>query len=78
VAEQEQVLLGGEAGIHGRELPGQADQAPYRGGLAHDVAAEHAGVAAVGAQQGGEDADGRRLAGAAAHPMPPDQGKRQS
>ena len=63
-AEQQQVLLGGEVGIHGRELPGEADQLPHGGGLADDVMAEHAGGAAVGAQQRGEDADRRRLAGA--------------
>src|SRR5262249_26886486 len=44
------------------ELPGEAYQLPHCGGLADDVATEHAGAAAVGAQQSGEDADGRRLA----------------
>ena len=36
----------------------------HGGGLADDVVAEHAGAAGVGAQQRGEDADRRRLAGA--------------
>ena len=61
-AEQDQVLLGGQVGIDGRELPGEADQRPHGGGLADDVVAEHARAAAVGFQQRGEDADGRRLA----------------
>jgi hypothetical protein len=62
--EQGHVLPSREAGV-GRQLLGHvADQAPGREGLLHDVVAEDIDAAPVRRQQGGQDADGRRLAGA--------------
>jgi hypothetical protein len=61
--DQDQVLGPGQLLVDGGVLAGQADQAPDPVGLADHVEAADAGVSAVRAQQGGQDAHGRRLAG---------------
>ena len=45
-------------------LAGQPDGAAHRVGCGDHVVAEHGGASRVGAQDGGEDAHGGRLAGA--------------
>ena len=61
---QDQVLAAGQVLVDRRELAGEADEAAHGVGLGDDVVAEHAGAAGVRAQQRGEHADRRRLAGA--------------
>src|SRR5829696_4795799 len=62
--DEHEVLVAGEILVHRRELAGEADALAHLRGLARDVVAEHAGDAAVGAEQRAEDADGGGLAGA--------------
>jgi hypothetical protein len=57
-----QVLEAGQVLVDRRVLPGQADAGPQGGRLADDVVAGHARAAAVGRQEGGEDAHRRGLA----------------
>jgi hypothetical protein len=45
-------------------LPGEPDNSAHLGGVLDDVVTGDAGPAGVGAQQGGQDPDGGRLAGA--------------
>jgi hypothetical protein len=66
-----QVLPARQHVVHGRVLPGQPDHRPDLLGLAHDVAAEDLGVAAVRAEQRAQDADGGGLARA----VRPEEGK---
>ncbi len=61
-AEQHEVLAPGEVAVDGGELSGEADEAAHRVGLLDDVVPEHPRVPLVGAQEGGEHPDGRRLA----------------
>ena len=63
-AEQDEVLAPGQVLVDRGELARQADGAAHRIGLAHDVVAEHARLAAVRAQQRREHPDRRGLAGA--------------
>ena len=50
--------------VDGGVLTGETDHAAYRLGLVGDVEAQDAGVAAVGLEDGRQDAHGRCLAGA--------------
>ena len=63
-AQQDQVLQAREVLVDGGVLAGEADPAADLVGLADDVVAEDVGLAAVGAQQGGEHLHGGGLAGA--------------
>ena len=63
-ADHADVLAPGEVLVDGGVLPGQPDDPPHRLGLLDHVVTEDGGVPRVGAQDGGEDAHGRRLAGA--------------
>ena len=63
-ADHLQVLGPGEVFVDRRVLAGEADLGPQLRRLAGDVEAGDAGAAAVGREQGGEDADRGRLAGA--------------
>jgi hypothetical protein len=57
-----QVLLAGQLVVDGRVLAGQADRAADAGRVGEQVVPGDHGVAAVRPDQGGEDADHRRLA----------------
>ena len=59
-----QVLRAGQVLVDRGVLAGEADRAAHLLGVADDVVAADPGDAGVGAQQGGEDADGGGLAGA--------------
>jgi hypothetical protein len=61
---QEQVLLAGEQVVDGGELAGDADRGPDGVRLPGQVVARDLDLAAVGADQGGQDVDGGGLAGA--------------
>jgi hypothetical protein len=63
-ADETQVLAAGEVGVDGRALAGEPDLKAHLRTLAHDVVAHDLGVAAVGAQDGGQHAHRGRLAGA--------------
>ena len=58
-----EVLEPGEVLVDRRVLTGQADAAPYVGGLGEHVDAGDGGRAGVGTEQRGEDPHGGRLAG---------------
>jgi hypothetical protein len=62
-ADHVEVLAAGEVPIDRGGLAGQTDGLAHGGGLAGHVVPGHLGLAGVGAQQGGEDADGGALAG---------------
>ena len=62
-ADQDQILAAGEVLVDGGELAGETDRAPHRRGVGRHVVAEYPRPPLVGSQQGGEDPDGRRLAG---------------
>ncbi len=62
-AEHPQVLGGGEVLVDGGILPGQTDEPAQLLRVAHHVVTEYGRPTAVGPQQGGQDADGRGLAG---------------
>jgi hypothetical protein len=64
LAHQHQVLPAGEDVVHRGELPGQADLLADLRRLRRHVEPGHAGRAAVGVDQRGQDVDRRRLAGA--------------
>ena len=59
--EQDEVLAAAEDLVDGRLLPAEPDAPPDRLGRAVHVRPRHPGAAAVGPQQGGQDADRRRL-----------------
>ena len=59
-----EVLPAGEVLVHRRVLAGQSDERPDLIGLGDHVVPEDTAGAPVGGEDGGEDADGRRLAGA--------------
>ena len=63
-AEEHEVLAAGEVLVDGRVLAGEADRLADALGVLDHVEAADAGVAGVGDEQGGQDADGGRLAGA--------------
>jgi hypothetical protein len=60
--KQDEVLHPGQVLVDRGELAGEADLAADGVRLPHHVVAEHAGLAAVGAQQGGEHPDRGGLA----------------
>ena len=62
--------------VHGGVLAGQADLRAQGLGVAHDVQAGDLGAPSVGQQQGGEDADPGRLAGAVGAEEPEDRPRR--
>jgi hypothetical protein len=62
-AEQDEVLAPRQLLVDRGQLAGQADEPTDGVGLLHDVTPEHAGLALVGPQQGGQHADRGRLAG---------------
>ena len=64
LADHLQVLAAGQVFVDGRELAGQADRAAHLVRVLEHVDARDDGAPAVGLQQGGQDADGGRLAGA--------------
>ncbi len=64
VGHQPQVLAAGEQRVDRRELPGGTDHGTHSSGLAPYVEAGDADLAVTGGQQGGEDVDDGRLAGA--------------
>jgi hypothetical protein len=61
-ADQPEVLAAGQVLVDRGVLSGQADRLAHGLGIAGHVDAEHLGTAAVGPQDGGEDAHGGRLA----------------
>ncbi len=61
-AEQPQVLAAGEVLVDGGVLPGEPDAPAHRRRVAQHVDAGHLRVTGVGAQQGGQHADGGGLA----------------
>ena len=63
-ADHHEVLLAGEVLVDRGVLPGEPDLGAQRARVTDDVEAGDAGAARVRRQQGGEDADGRGLAGA--------------
>jgi hypothetical protein len=69
--DEHQVLPPGEDLVDGRELPGQADRFAHGLRLGDDVESRDARGARIRLQQGGEDADHGRLAGA----VRPEQGE---
>jgi hypothetical protein len=64
VGHQQQVLLAGEQVVHRGELAGDADRGPHRVRVPGQVVAGDAHLAAVGADQDGQDVHGGGLAGA--------------
>ena len=56
--------MAGQVLVHRSELPGQAHDAAHRVGLPNDVVSHDARSALVGAQERGQHADRRGLAGA--------------
>ena len=64
VGHQAQVLAAGEQLVDRRELPGDTDRGAHPGWLPSYVEAGDPDLAVVGGQQGGEDVDDGRLAGA--------------
>jgi hypothetical protein len=62
-AAQHEVLAAGQVIVHRGELPGEGDPAAHGPGLRHHVLAQHAGLASIGSEQGGEDPDRGGLAG---------------
>ena len=62
IGHQDQVLLPREQVVDGRELPRDADRGAHAVGVLGQVVAGDAHRAAVGADQGREDLDDRRLA----------------
>ena len=68
-ADHLQVLQAGEVLIDGRELPREADHGAQPHRVPHDIEACHGGRALVRLEEGGEDADGGRLA----RPIRPEQ-----
>lgn len=62
LADHLQVLAAGEVLVHRRELSGQTDGTAHGVGVLEDVDARDDRRATVGAQQGRQTADGRRLA----------------
>src|SRR5690606_3837965 len=62
--DEDEVLVAGGVLVDRRELAGEAHLLAHPGGLPGDVVAEYAGRAAVGTEEGAQDADRRRLAGA--------------
>ena len=73
-ADHLEVLTPGQLLVDGRELTGQTDPAAHRERFVDDVVAEHARAARCRAQQRGEDAHERRLAGAVGPEQPEDGG----
>ena len=63
-ADEAEVLAAGEVLVHGGVLAGEADALAHRLRVGGDVEAQHLGPAGVRPEDGGEDADGRGLAGA--------------
>ena len=63
-ADEAQVLAAGQVLVDRGVLAGEADALANGLGVAGHVDAEHLGPAVVGLEDGGEDAHGRRLAGA--------------
>jgi hypothetical protein len=63
VGHQAEVLLAGEQGVHGGELASHADRGPDRLGLAGEVVIHDADVAAICADQRGQDLHHGGLAG---------------
>jgi hypothetical protein len=59
-----QVLATRQDLVDGRELPGQADRGAQAPGVLDHIEAGNAGAACVRLEQGGEDPDRGRLAGA--------------
>ena len=72
VADHLQVLPAGEVLVDGGVLAGQADQRAHQRRLLLHVVAEHPGRPAVGPEDGGEDPDGRGLAGSVGSEQPED------
>ena len=71
-ADHLEVLEAGQVLVHRGVLAGEPDVLAHPGGVADDVEARHARGAVVGQQQGRQDADGRRLAGAVRAEQPED------
>jgi hypothetical protein len=71
-ADHLEVLEAGEVLVHGRELARQPDHRSQLQRVADDVEAGDPGRAGVRLDQGREDADGRRLAGAVGPEEPED------
>jgi hypothetical protein len=63
-ADQPKVLLAGQVGVDRRVLAGEADPEADGDGVADDVDAQHLGPAAIGPQDGRQDADDGGLPGA--------------
>ena len=63
-ADEGQVLAPGEVGVDRRELAGQADHRSELARIAYDVVARDRRAARVGREEGGQDPDRGRLAGA--------------
>ena len=63
VRHQHQVLFAAQQAVHSRELPSDTDGSAHQVGLTRDIEAVDERLAAIGAQQGRQDLDGRRLAG---------------
>jgi hypothetical protein len=74
-ADEAQVLPARQVLVDRGVLPGEADALADGLGMAGHVHAEDLGVTAVGVEDGGEDAHGRRLAGAVG-PEQPEHGAR--
>ena len=64
VGHQDEVLLAGEQVVDGGELAGDADRGAYRVGVLGQVVTGDPDLAGVGADQGGQDLNRGRLAGA--------------
>ena len=64
IRDELQVLLAAEEPVDGRELTGDADHGADRVGLAGDIVAGDLDLAAVRGDEGRQDMDRRRLAGA--------------
>src|SRR5690606_24718121 len=62
--KQHEVLQPGQVLVHRGELAGQADAAPHRLGLTHDIVAEDSGLPCIRLEQGGQHPNHGRLAGA--------------
>ena len=72
LADHLEVLEPGQVLVHGGVLAGEPDVLAHLGGIADDVVARNARGAVVGQQQGRQDANGRRLAGAVRAEQPED------
>src|SRR5450631_3468019 len=74
VRHERQVLLAGKQAVDGRELTGNADHGAYQVGIAVQIVATDLRLAAVGAEQGGQDLHRGGLARA----VGPEQGEYRS